>query len=162
MGSDLLTKAITKPLSDYLKDYDRFFIGFDEQQKLLSKMHDDLTRGIPNYPPYNIKKIDDNKYSIEVAVAGFGKQDIEIELADSQLIIKGNTSEDQNDYLHKGIASRAFTRKFVLNDYLEVKNAELLNGMLKIFLERIIPDHKKPKKIDIKDTVDNDKQLLKG
>jgi molecular chaperone IbpA len=152
----------TKNLVDSIKDFDRFFIGFDDQWNKLSKVHDDITKGIPNYPPYNIKKIDENKYSIEVAVAGFGKQDIEIELADSQLIIKGNTGDDQNDYLHKGIASRAFTRKFVLNDYLEVKNAELLNGMLKIFLERMIPDHKKPKKIDIKDTVENDKQLLKG
>jgi molecular chaperone IbpA len=152
----------TKNLIDSIKDFDRFFIGFDDQWNKLSKVHDDITKGIPNYPPYNIKKIDENKYSIEVAVAGFGKQDIEIELADSQLIIKGNTGDDQNDYLHKGIASRAFTRKFVLNDYLEVKNAELLNGMLKIFLERMIPDHKKPKKIDIKDTVENDKQLLKG
>ncbi len=139
-----------KSLMDSIKEYDRFFIGFDDQWSKLSKVHDDITKGIPNYPPYNIKKVSDNTYAIEIAVAGFGKQDIEIELADDKLIIKGNASEDKTDYLFKGIASRAFTRTFILNDFLEVKDAELLNGMLKIFLEKIIPDHKKPKKIEVR------------
>ena len=104
---------------------------------------------VPTYPPYNIKKIDDNKYVIEMAVAGFGKQDIEIELHDGTLTIKGSVSSEEADYIYKGIAERAFTRQFTLADTVEVKNADLINGMLKIWLERFIPDEKKPKKINI-------------
>ena len=134
------------------KDLDKFFVGFDDQFNQMAKMHDDLTKNIPNYPPYNIKKVKDNKYVIELAVAGFAKQDIEIEFADDKLIVKGHASEDDGgDYLFKGIAARNFTRTFALNDQIEIKDAAMLNGMLKIFLERIIPEHKKPKKIEVKD-----------
>jgi molecular chaperone IbpA len=121
----------------------------------MAKMHDDLTKNIPNYPPYNIKKTGDNTYVIELAVAGFAKQDIEIELADGKMLIKGNVNSDDADtaeaFLFKGIANRAFTRSFALDDHIEVNNAEMINGMLKVFLERIIPEHKKPKKIDIQE-----------
>lgn len=136
------------------KDFDKFFVGFDEQFNRMSKLHDDMAKHIPNYPPYNIKKVDDATYVIELAVAGFGKQDIEIELADGKMIIKGavaHEDDESNDFLFKGIANRAFTRSFVLDDQIEVKNAEMLNGMLKVFLERIIPEHKKPKKIEVKE-----------
>jgi molecular chaperone IbpA len=121
----------------------------------MAKLHDDFTKNIPNYPPYNIKKTGDNTYVIELAVAGFAKQDIEIEFADDKLIIKGNTKDDESsDFLFKGIAARNFTRTFVLDDQIEIKDAAMLNGMLKIALERIIPDHKKPKKIEVKDSDD--------
>jgi len=134
------------------KDFDKFFIGFDEQFNRISKLHDDLTKSIPNYPPYNIKKTGDNTYVIELAVAGFGKQDIEIELTDNKMIVKGNVEgSDDDSYLFKGIANRAFTRTFALDDQIEIQNAAMMNGMLKIFLERIIPEHKKPKKIEVKD-----------
>ena len=73
------------------KDFDKFFIGFDDQFSRIAKMHDDLTKNIPNYPPYNIRKTGDNTYVIELAVAGFAKQDIEIELADG-MSIAGNSS----------------------------------------------------------------------
>ena len=135
------------------KDFDKYFVGFEDQFNRLSKMHDDLTKGIPNYPPYNIKKTGENTYAIELAVAGFGKQDIEIELEDGKLLVKGSTSDNSDEnYLFKGIANRAFTRAFALNDQIEVRDAEMLNGMLRIFLERIIPEHKKPKKIEVKET----------
>lgn len=138
-----------------LKEFDKLFVGFDDTFNRIAKMHDDLTKNIPNYPPYNIKKTGENTYVIELAVAGFAKQDIEIELADSKMIVKGNVHTDNNDsseaFLFKGIANRAFTRTFALDDQVEVKDAELLNGMLKVFLERIIPEHKKPKKIEVKD-----------
>lgn len=135
------------------KDFDKFFVGFDDQFNRLSKMHDDLTKNIPNYPPYNIKKTGENTYAIELAVAGFGRQDIEIELADGKLIVKGNLSDNSDEnFLFKGIANRAFTRTFALDDQIEVQDAEMLNGMLRIFLERIIPEHKKPKKIEVKDS----------
>ena len=135
------------------KDYDKFFVGFDDQFNKLAKIHDDLTKNIPNYPPYNIKKTSDTTYVIELAVAGFAKQDIEIELADGKMIIKGNVQngEQEDHFLFKGIANRAFTRTFALEDQIEVKDAEMINGMLQVFLERIIPEHKKPKKIEVKE-----------
>jgi len=137
-----------------LKDFDKFFVGFDDQFNRISKMHDDLTKGIPNYPPYNIKKTGDNTYVIELAVAGFAKQDIEIELADGKMLIKGNVEngEAEENFLFRGIANRAFTRTFALEDTVEVKDAAMMNGMLKVFLEKIIPEHKKPKKIEVKDS----------
>ena len=135
------------------KDMDKFFVGFDDQFNRFAKLHDDVTKNIPNYPPYNIKKTGDTTYVIELAVAGFAKQDIEIELADGKMVIKGNVlnAEQEDNFLFKGIANRAFTRTFALEDQIEVKNAEMFNGMLQVFLERIIPDHKKPKKIEVKE-----------
>ena len=89
---------------------------------------------------------------IEVAVAGFAESEIELTLENGKMIVKGNaaSAEDDSNFLFKGIANRAFTRTFALDDHIEVQNAELLNGMLKVFLERMIPEEKKPKKIDIK------------
>lgn len=140
---------------DLFKDFDKLYVGFDDQFNKMAKIHDDLTKAIPNYPPYNIKKTGDNTYVIEVAVAGFAKQDIEIELADGKMLIKGNVHSDDADstenFLFKGIANRAFTRTFALDDQIEVKDAEMFNGMLKVFLERIIPEHKKPKKVEVKE-----------
>jgi molecular chaperone IbpA len=150
-------------LSNVPKDFDKFFVGFDEQFNRLAKMHDDITKNIPNYPPYNIKKTGDNTYLIEVAVAGFAKQDIEIELVDGKMVVTGKThSDDDSSFLFRGIANRAFTRTFALDDQIEVKDAEMFNGMLKIFLERIIPEHKKPKKIDVKDTSETGKSSKKS
>ena len=139
---------------DMFKDFDKLYVGFDDQFSKMAKIHDDLTKSIPNYPPYNIKKTGDTTYVIEVAVAGFARQDIEIELADGKMIIKGNVNgaEQEDNFLFKGIANRAFTRTFALEDHIEVQDAAMLNGMLKIFLERIIPEHKKPKKIEVKDS----------
>jgi molecular chaperone IbpA len=148
------------------KDFDKFFVGFDDQFNRIAKMHDELTKNIPNYPPYNIRKVEDNKYVIELAVAGFSKSDIEITLDDNKMIIKGSSKEDAEDtFLFKGIANRAFTRTFAIDDQIEIKDAALLNGMLKIALERIIPEHKKPRKIDLKSEEDivtqtSTKQLL--
>lgn len=128
-------------------------IGFDSVFKKLHEMAESLPK-IPTYPPYNIKKVDENKYIIEIAVAGFGRQDLELEFQEGVLTVKGNVQSDnpENDYIFKGIADRAFTRQFTLADTVEVKNADLINGMLKIWLERFIPEEKKPKKIDINET----------
>lgn len=121
-------------------------VGFDE---LFNKFSDTIKT--VGYPPYNIKKTSDNTYVIEMAVAGFGKQDIEMTLEDGVLTIRGEMkNDDKNDYLFKGIADRAFTRKFTLADTVEIKNADMLNGMLRVWLERFIPEAKKPRKIDIK------------
>ena len=140
-------------LPQAFKDFDKLFVGFDDTYNRIAKMHDDLTKNIPNYPPYNIKKIDDTKYVIELAVAGFSKSEIEVEFADDKLIVKGNAQDDNDatDWLYKGIATRNFTRTFALDDKIEIKGAALVNGMLKIALEKIIPEHKKPKKIEVAD-----------
>lgn len=145
---------------DMFKDMDKFLVGFDETYNRMAKFHDDLTKNIPNYPPYNIKKVDDTHYVIEMAVAGFGQSDIEIEIDGGKLVVKGNVNSDEeaDNFLFKGIAARAFTRTFALNDQVEVKDAELFNGMLKIALERLIPEEKKPKKVAVKSK--GDKQLL--
>jgi molecular chaperone IbpA len=136
---------------DLFKDFDKVFVGYDDQFNRLAKMHDDITKHLPSYPPYNIKKVEDNKYVIEIAVAGFTHEDIDIEFAEDKLTIKGHTKDgdESHEWLHRGIAARNFTRTFVLNDQIEVKDADLSNGMLKINLERIIPEHKKPRKINL-------------
>jgi molecular chaperone IbpA len=133
------------------KDMDKFLIGFDEQFNRLQKFHDDMAKNVPNYPPYNIVKRDENHYTIELAVAGFGQSDIDIEMENGKLTVRGNIKAEETDnFLFRGIANRAFIRAFALNDEVEVKDAELFNGMLKIFLERLTPETKKPKKIAVK------------
>jgi len=133
--------------------FDTFFkqfpatVGFDGMVKQLDDMQKSFAKAV-TYPPYNVKKIDENKYVIELAVAGFGKQDIEVELKEKVLSIKGNVNSDQNDdplYLYKGIANRAFTRQFTIADTVEIQNAELVNGMLKIWLENLTPAPKSRK-----------------
>lgn len=136
-------------------NFDRFFVGADRLAESLRKNAEWLANNATtSYPPFNLKKTDENKYVIEMAVAGFAKQDIEITLEDNKLVIKGSSSGDSKDaeqYLHMGIANRAFTRQFTLADNVEIDNAEMINGMLKIWLEHIIPEDKKPRKIEVKE-----------
>jgi molecular chaperone IbpA len=136
------------------KDFDKFFVGFEDHAKQLQSLHADLTKNIPNYPPYNIRKNGENSYTIEIAVAGFGESEIDVEIDGGKLIVKGNvdaaTEALEDNFLFKGIATRAFTRAFAIDDHIEVKNAELFNGMLKIALERLIPEEQKPKKVKVK------------
>lgn len=137
------------------KDFDRLWVGFDDQLARMHEMHDQIAKNIPNYPPYNIKKVDENKYVIEMAVAGFAKSDIEVTMEDGKLIIEGKVKDDAEEktdeqYLFHGLANRAFKRSFALSDHIEIHNAEYLNGILKVALEKIIPDAKKPKKIEVK------------
>lgn len=106
-----------------------------------------------NYPPYNIVKYDDNNYGIEVAVAGFSKEEITVQIDQDQLTISGTKSVDVNDskeYLHRGLAARDFEQTFTLAEYMEVKDAEVKDGMLKIQIERIVPEALKPRTIEIK------------
>jgi molecular chaperone IbpA len=128
---------------------DSFFIGSERIVKALADVQKQASKNL-KYPPYNIKKTGDNKFCLELAVAGFGKTDIELEIHEGVLTITGSMkSDDTSEFLYKGIAERAFTRRFTLADTVEVKGADLINGMLKVWLENIIPDNKKPKKIDI-------------
>ena len=137
-------------------------IGFDTIFERLQAASDALPK-IPTYPPYNIKKVDDEHFVIEMAVAGFGKSNLDIELKDDKLTITGNHDAADSNYIYQGIANRAFTREFTLADSVVVKNAELVNGLLKIALERYIPEEKKGRKIDILDPFgvgETTKQLL--
>lgn len=141
------------------KDFDRFFVGVEPLVKKFADATEQATKLAQEakYPPYNIKKVDDNRYVIEMAVAGFGKQDIELELQGDKLLIKGNVQQGDEStpdgffpsYLYQGLAMRPFTRQFTLADNVEVAGATMLNGILKIALEAIIPEENKPKKIDI-------------
>jgi len=126
-------------------------IGFDETIGMLKAAAQDVSKYVPTYPPYNIKQVKENKYVIEMAVAGFSKTDIEITMEGNKMVIKGATVEDDDPtYLHKGIANRAFERAFTLKDTIEIKNAEMANGMLKVWLENIVKTQDAIKKIGIK------------
>jgi len=156
-------------MNKFIPNYDPFSfgkqfnttVGFEPILKKLAEMSETMPK-IPTYPPYNIKKTGENTYVIEMAVAGFGKQDLELELQDGKLTVKGNvnTNDTDENYIFKGIAERAFTRQFTLADSVEIKNADLINGMLKIWLECFIPEDKKPKKINIGENEMKTSQLL--
>ena len=129
-----------------------FSIGFD---RVFDRLVDyGTTYDTGGFPPYNIRKTDDFKHVIEIALAGFSKAEIEVILTDGILEIKSSdlptTDKPKDDMIHKGIAKRAFTRKFTLADDIEVKDAKLENGLLVIDLEQIVPEHKKPKTIKVK------------
>ena len=125
-------------------------VGFDnvfDQLSSLSQFE------IPKYPPYNIKKVDDNKYQLEMALAGFAKSDLEVEVKDNTLTVTGNSADDTettNSFVYKGIAQRAFTRQWALMDYLKVFNANFKDGVLTVDMELNLPEDKKAKKIEVK------------
>ena len=105
-----------------------------------------------NYPPHNIVKYSDSAYAIEVAVAGFSKEEITVEVDQDQLIVRGTqqATEESKEYLHRGLASRDFEQTWTLAEYMEVKDAEVKDGMLVISIERIVPEALQPRKIEIK------------
>ena len=121
---------------------------FDEMNRTFAN-----SRSSDNYPPYNIAKLDDTHYVIEIAVAGFGEEEIDVELKENSLIVKGVKAKKEQDseteYVHKGISTRGFERNFTLADNVEVRAATVQNGILAIALEQIVPEENKPKKIQI-------------
>jgi molecular chaperone IbpA len=126
-------------------------VGFDDMFDHFERMFDN--EYIPNFPFYNIIKTGDNKYCIELALAGYSKKDIDITLENSLLSVKSKAkevSEEKDTIIHKGISKRYFSKSFTISDDVEVKGAELKDGLLKIDLEKIVPEHKKPKTISIK------------
>ena len=127
-----------------------FFVGFERIHDRMNQFNDTLSKNAPSYPPYNIHK-DDDQYIIEMAVAGFTEDDIDIEVQNDVLKVVGSasTSTNSSSYLHRGIANRGFTRNFNLAETIEVKSASLINGMLQICLENIVPENKKPRKVNI-------------
>ena len=133
-------------------------VGFDNVFDHFERMFDDdfTSFSAPSFPYYNIVKQGKNKYDIELALAGYSKDDIEVNLEEGVLTIKSKKeekSEDKNsdgEILHKGIAKRYFSKAFTIADDVEVKGAELKDGLLRVALERIVPEHKKPQTIKVK------------
>jgi molecular chaperone IbpA len=131
------------------RDISPFAVGFDRTFDALSIMANSKSQSV-NYPPYNIRKVSDEQYTIELAVAGFDEQDIDVEVEGETLTIKGNNPNEASEgLLHQGLAARSFVRKFVLSDDMEVKGAAMSNGLLYIGMQRYIPEHKRPKKISL-------------
>ena len=128
----------------------RSAVGFDRLMSMVDAAQ--KSASADSYPPYNIEKTGENAYQVTLAVAGFGADDLDIEVRDGQLVVvgKGSTEDDQSRYLHRGIARRAFERRFQLADHVEVKAADLKDGLLVIDLVREIPEAMKPRKIEIK------------
>jgi molecular chaperone IbpA len=126
----------------------RSAVGFDRLFDMLESSA--ASGGQENYPPFDLIKLDDNRYRIEVAVAGFRREDIEITSHQNVLIIRGQKSEDNgSSYIHRGIANRSFERRFALADHIQVSGADLHDGMLSLELKREIPEAMKPRKIEI-------------
>ena len=126
------------------------FVGFDNIFNELERLVDGTapTRNT-SFPPHNIIKLDDNKYVVEMAVAGFGQDEVDVEIHDGTLIVKGEKKDQTEvDYLYRGIATRSFTKSIRLSESIEVRGAQFKDGILKIGLENVVPDHKKPRKIE--------------
>ena len=126
-----------------------YAVGFD---RTFDRLFDYVTHQAEStgYPPYNIEKQGEYNFTIEMALAGLGKKDIEVEFAEGLLTVKSVKEKEEKETLYKGISQRNFTRKFTLADDIVVKGAKLDNGMLSIELERIVPEEKKPQLITVK------------
>lgn len=125
-------------------------VGFDRFANLLDSMASSEVDS-PTYPPYNIERLSENEYRITMAVAGFGEDELNVEVKENGLTVRGEkkAEEAERSYLHRGIASRAFERRFQLADYVEVRGAELEHGMLHLDLVREVPEKMKPRNIAI-------------
>ena len=139
-------------LFDNFNQLTPYAVGFERQFNRLNDYvkHQQQSTG---FPPYNIQKVKDFEYEIEMALAGFSKEDIEVEVADGVLTVrsvKENDDVDDEWTLHRGISYRKFNRKFTLADDIVVGDAKLENGLLSITLEQIVPDEKKPRLIEVK------------
>ena len=127
----------------------RTAIGFDRLARLVDTAR--TAADAPSYPPYNIERTADDAYTLTMAVAGFGQDDIEITAQDNVLVVSGKApqAQDEGRFLHRGIAGRAFERRFVLADHLRVEGASLENGLLHVALKREMPEALKPRRIAI-------------
>ena len=134
-------------------NFDPFFsrtIGFEHIFERLNNIAEENLGAVGAYPPYNINRHSDGRFDIEIAVAGFTEEDLDVEYKDSTLTVQGKREDKESkNYVHKGIANRSFRRIFHLEDYTEPTGASIENGLLTIHLEKIIPEELKPKKINI-------------
>ncbi len=142
----------------------RTMVGFDR----MATMIDSAARldGAQGYPPYNIERVGEDEFAIEIAVAGFSEDDLEIETKDGLLTVAGRKGSDEDaperEFLHRGIAERGFLRRFQLADHVLVTGAKLRNGMLRVELMRELPEAKKPRKIEIGAPALSKPKLIKG
>jgi len=126
---------------------DPFFLGFNDQ----FVRWESNKKTTSQFPPYNVKKVDEDNYVIELAVAGYSREDLDIKVEKDTLTIKSEKEKDEkSDFLHRGIAGRNFTQHFTLGEYMIVKSASLENGLLSINIERELPEEAKPKTIKTK------------
>jgi len=137
----------------------RSTVGFDRLFQLLDGMGA-ADGDAPTFPPYDIEKLGDNSYRIVMAVAGFGKDELEVEVKENTLSVRGNKREEgeEKQYLHRGIAKRSFERRFQLADHVQVTGADVVDGLLNIDLVRELPERMKPRRIAI-GTLAPDKQI---
>jgi molecular chaperone IbpA len=140
-------------IAEYFPNVEAWSVGFDREWRLLEQLQNNLMGGTSSYPPYNIKQRSEDLYEIEMAVAGFSKAELRVELHNNQLTIEGSkqsNDEDSGDsYVYKGIAGRQFRQTFALADHVKVVSSELKDGILTISLERELPEEKKPRLIEI-------------
>ena len=145
----MVTSKSLSLFDNFNQNFLPYAVGYD-------KVFDNLSRYVDNnvsstgFPPYNIRKEGDYHYVIEMALAGFSKEDIEVEVADGTLSVRSDKKDDVADNLYRGISFRKFNRKFTLSDDIVVNDASLDNGMLTINLERVVPEEKKPRLIEVK------------
>ena len=125
-------------------------IGFDRVFDAVTRLHTVEGGQSNSFPPYNIKRIDDENYEIQIAIAGFKKSELNVVVEDGNLIVKGEQEKSEDEFLHKGIAERNFTRTWALADEVKVTGSKLKDGVLTISLVHEIPEEKKPTSIEIK------------
>ena len=125
------------------------FVGFDSIFEDLERIHSSARSGANNYPPHNIVKIDEEKFLIELAVAGFTKDDIGLEVKDGILKIKGSIESDEREYAWKGISSRKFEKSFRLSEFVVIDGADFEDGILVVYARVELPEERRPRKIDI-------------
>ena len=130
----------------------RSTVGFDHLSRLLDSTRNTDTASA--YPPYNIEKLGEDDYQITMAVAGFAPEELTVTIQDGTLLIAGRAGEEAEEraFMHRGIAKRAFERRFELAETIKVGNAHIENGLLQVDLKRVIPEHKKPRNIEIRST----------
>ena len=141
----------TANLGDFITSLTPFTVGMDRMFRDLEQFSNSYVASSTGYPPYNIEQVDDGKWIISMAIAGFSEDDIEVSQKERNLTVKGKIKDkdDENEFVHRGIANRSFERTFRLGPHVLVKNAVLKNGMLTIDMEQEIPEEEKPKVIPI-------------
>lgn len=126
-------------INTFLKDIDRYSIGLDKFFDSFNTIQQDV-----NYPPYNLVKVDENTFSLELALAGFAEDEVKVYTENSQLVVEAAKADtDHREYVHRGLAARSFTRTWTLSDDVEVKEVKFENGILSVALVRIVPENHK-------------------
>ena len=136
----------------YLNVPRSLFVGFDGLFEDLERIHNSARTGTDNYPPHNIVRVDEENFIIELAVAGFGMDNLDIEVKDGILKVKGKTDDVERDYAYKGISSRKFEKSFRLSEFVVIDGADLKDGILVVNARVEIPEEQRPRKINIGST----------